>query len=376
MRTGDASHPRILILTLSHGAAHRRAANALRQALSELGPNAVVEVVDSLERCARWFRAYYDSYQIPLRYWPSLWGWIESVQHQSKSTGPGWLYCWGARPLFGFIEDFNPDVVVATEVGMCELAAMMKRKGRGSFRLAAVELMDFNQAWIQPEVDLYLVTHEDLGAELETAGAPRRKIRCCGQPIDPAFAVLPSYETARARLGIEPRIPMVLVLFGGVGSGKPKLIVNELKRIREPLQIAFITGKNQRVEGEIRRLSRGLSRTRVLGWVDNIQEWMVAADLMVSKPGGATVAEAFACGLPMLSFSPLPGNEERTCGWIEKWGAGQWIRKAENLAPAIEQLLTNREELERLGKTSRALAQPRAAYDAAEAILRLWLGSS
>ncbi len=376
MRTGDASHPRILILTLSHGAAHRRAANALRQALSELGPSAAVEVVDSLDRCARWFRAYYDSYQIPLRYWPSLWGWIESVQHQSKSTGPGWLYRWGARPLFGFIEDFNPDVVVATEVGVCELAAIMKRKGRCLFRLAAVELMDFNKAWIQPEVDLYLVTHEDLGAELETAGAPRRKIRCCGQPIDPTFAVLPSQETARARLGIEPGIPMVLVLFGGAGFGKPKLIVNELKRIRKPLQIAFITGNSQRMEGEIRRLSRDLSRARVLGWVDNIQEWMVAADLMVSKPGGATLAEGLACGLPILAFDPLPGNEQRTCGWIEKWGVGLWIRKAEELAPTIERLITNPQGLGNLRDCARAVARPQSAYDAAGTILRLWLGGS
>ncbi len=371
MRTGDASHPRILILTLSHGAAHRQAANALRRALSELEPSAAVEVVDSLECCARWFRAYYDSYKIPLRYWPSLWGWIESFQHQSKSTGPRWLYRWGAQPLFRFIEDFKPDVVVATEVGVCELAALLKREGRTSFRLAAVELMDFNQAWVQPEVDLYLVAYEDLGAELAAAGAPYARILCCGQPIDPAFASLPTREATRARLSVEPAVPMVLVLFGGTGFGNPRLILNELKRIQKSLQVVFITGKNKRMEEQIRSLSKDPHLVRVLGWVDNIQEWMVAADLMVSKPGGATVAEGFACGLPMLIFNPLPGNEERTCGWIEKWGAGRWIRKAENLAPAIEHLLTNREELERLGQTSRALARPRAAHDAAKAILRL-----
>jgi processive 1,2-diacylglycerol beta-glucosyltransferase len=363
-------------LTISHGAAHRRAANALRQALSELEPNAAVEVVDCLERCAHWFRAYYDSYQIPLRYWPGLWGWIEDVQHQSKATGPRWLYRWGARPLFRFIKDFNPDVVAATEVGVCEIAALMKREGKGSFRLAAVELMDFNQAWIQPEVDLYLVTHEDLGVELETAGAPRRKVRCCGQPIDPVFAVLPSHETARARLGIEPGIPLVLVLFGGAGFGKPKLIVNELKRIRKPVHIVFITGKNQRMETRIRRLSRDLSRTRVFGWVDRIEDWMVAADLVVSKPGGATLAEALACGSPMLAFDPLPGNESRTCNWIEKWGVGLWIRKTEDLAPTIERLITNPQELGNLRECAKTLARPQSAYDAAGTILSLCVGSS
>lgn len=370
-----SAHPRILILTLCHGAAHIRAARALRQALLKLQPEAVVEVTDSLRHCAGWFRAYYNSYEVLLKYWPSLWRRIENIQHQSKFTGPRWLYRKGAQRLFRFIEDFNPDVVVATEVGVCELAAILKREGGRSFRLVAVELMDFNRAWVQPEIDLYLVTHEDLGVELETAGAPRRQICCCGQPIDSAFSSLLSQTAARARLGIETDIPVLLVLFGGTGFGKPKLIVSQLKRIQTPLQIVFIAGKNSQIQEEISKISKVLQRTRVLGWVDNIQEWMVAADLMLSKPGGATLTEGLACGLPMLAFDPLPGNEQRTCGWIEKWGVGRWVRKAENLPPTIEELITNREELTRLHAQAHAAGRPQAADDAARAIVRLWLGS-
>jgi processive 1,2-diacylglycerol beta-glucosyltransferase len=109
----------------------------------------------------------------------------------------------------------------------------------------------------------------------------------------------------------------------------------------------------------------------VLGWVDNIQDWMVAANLLVSKPGGSTLTEAFACGLPMLAFDPLPGNERRTCAWIEKWGVGHWVRRAEDLAPMVSRLLANPNELERLGQRCRAEARPRAAWDAARAILEL-----
>src|SRR5271167_3677563 len=162
MEAQRTSKPRILILTVAHGAAHRRASQAPRKALVEINPKLTVQVEDALEHCTPWFRAYYDSYEIPLKYWPSLWGWIESMQHQSESTGPGWFYRRGAQPLFRFIRSFEPDVVVATEVGMCELAAIMKRELRGGFYLVGLELMDFNRAWVQPEVDLYLTTHADL----------------------------------------------------------------------------------------------------------------------------------------------------------------------------------------------------------------------
>ncbi len=367
---------RILILTVAHGAAHKRASQALHQALLGVNPNLIVQVEDALHHCSRWFRAYYDSYEIPLKYWPSLWGWIESIQHQSESTGPGWLYHRGAQPLFRFIQSFNPDVVVATEVGVCELAAIMKRETKARFCLAGLELMDFNRAWIQPEVDLYLTTHADLAAELESAGAPCAKIVTCGQPIDPAFASVPDRETTRARLAVEPDVPLLLILFGGTGFGRPLEILRELRKIRQSVQMVFITGNNPRLEKRIRGSCQNLPRHRALGWVDNMQEWMVAADLLVSKPGGNTLAEAFACRLPMLAFDPLPGNERRTCGWIEKWEAGRWVKRSQDLAPTIDELLTHREELEHLRERARALARPHAAYDAAETILRHRTGSA
>jgi len=105
--------PRILILTVTHGAAHRRASQALRTALLEINPGLIAQVEDALEHCTPWFHAYYDSYEIPLKYWPGLWGWIESIQHRSESTGPGWFYRRGAQPLFRFIQAFGPDVIVA-----------------------------------------------------------------------------------------------------------------------------------------------------------------------------------------------------------------------------------------------------------------------
>jgi processive 1,2-diacylglycerol beta-glucosyltransferase len=362
---------KILILTLPHGAAHRRASEALGAALQEIQPGIAVEVVDALGHCAPWFRAYYNSYQIPLRYWPSLWGWFESVQHQSPSTGPRWLYRRGARTLFRFMRDFDPDVVVATEVGLCELASMHKRNSTARFRLAGLELMDFNQAWVQPEVDLYLCTHQDLAAELATAGAPSSKIVTPGQPVDPIFSRLPEREGVRARLGVDSDIPLLLVLFGGAGFGNPRLILSEIAKLQCTLQVVVITGRNVRMEKHARALCEGIPRSKVLGWVDNLHEWMVAADLMVGKPGGATLAEGLACGLPMLAVDPLPGNEQRTCRWIEKWGGGVWIRNPAELAPTLERLLARPGELDSLRARARALARPRAAYDAAEAILKL-----
>jgi processive 1,2-diacylglycerol beta-glucosyltransferase len=146
--------------------------------------------------------------------------------------------------------------------------------------------MDFGRAWVQPEVDLFLCTHQDLAAELVAAGAPRSKIVTPGLPIDPVFSRLPGRRGVRARLGLASDRPVLLILFGGAGFGNPRLILREIGRLQRTVQVVVITGRNARMEKDARAQCEGMPRSKVLGWVDNRHEWMVAADLMVSKPGG------------------------------------------------------------------------------------------
>lgn len=371
MKNTNSTSPRIVILSLPHGASHQRASNALRAALLELQPGAQVEVVNALDHCRRWFRAYYNSYEIPLKYWPALWARIERLQDQQGATSPAWLNRMGSRPLLKYLSAFEPDVVVATEVGLCEMAAMFKRENGADFRLAGLELMDFHPAWVQPEVDLFLATHKDLAAELISAGAAAEKVTTTGQPIDLAFLHLPDRAAARRRLEIDLDIPLLLFLFGGAGFAKPRRILTEIGRLNQRFQAVFVAGRNRRLEKEIRKQSQGVQRLRVFGWVSNMHEWMTAADVLVSKPGGSTLMEASACGLPLLAFDPHPGNEERTCAWIEKWGIGRWVKGPEDLAPTLERLLQNPEELSSMRRRALAFARPDAARKAAEAILKL-----
>lgn len=366
-----AAHPRILILSMPHGAAHHRAALALQKAFRDFRPAVDAEVVNTLRHCTRWFRAYYDSYVIPLAIWPGLWRWIESRQHQSESTGPGWLYRRGAQPLCRYLGDYAPDAVIATEVGACELAAISKRQLNAGFALVAVELMDFNRAWVQPEVDLFVTTHQDLAAELVSAGAPASRVVTTGQPIDPAFASPLDRAAAREKLDVKPDAVQILVTLGSQGFGRPELILEEILKIPQPLEVVMMTGRNRRVKERLQKYCERMPQVRVLGWIDNMHEWMQASDLLISKPGGGTLNEGFACGLPMLAFNPLPGNEERTCRWIEKWQAGIWIRKPGDLAPTLTSLLADREQLDALRARVSKLARPHAARDAALAVMNL-----
>jgi len=370
--TSPAAAAHILILTVSHGASHTRTGQALQAAFAAVAPDARTEVVDALSLCAPWLRAYYNSYLILLKCFPKLWGWIEAVQHKSRTTGPRWLYRCGAQPLCRFLRKQRPDIVIATEVGICELAVLMKRHYRMDFFLAASCGLDVDRAWVQPEVDVFIIPPGDAAGQLSAAGAPASKVHTTGVPVDPVYATLPSRQAARHKLGLRDDLPVLLVLFGGAGFGDPTKILPQLQKVQPPPQTVFISGRNARLARELERHCQAQPHSSVYGWVNNIHEWMAAADLMLSKPGASTVNEAINAGLPLVAFDPLPGNERRLCDCIEQWQVGRWARRTEDISAILNNLLASPEDCRRLRENARAIARPHAARDAAEAVLECW----
>ena len=47
---------------------------------------------------------------------------------------------------------------------------------------------------------------------------------------------------------------------------------------------------------------------------------MAVSDLLITKPGGLTAAEALAAGLPMILTHPIPGPEERHVRYLGQNG--------------------------------------------------------
>ncbi len=371
-KSTDGQHPRILILTLHHGSTHVRISRALEKALLHLRPNLKVEVVDALAHCAPWFRAYYNSYELPLKYWPGLWDYIESHQFSGETSGPWWLYRWGARPLFRYIEAFKPDVVAATEVGLGEIAVIHKRQTKARYSLVGMETFAYERPWAQPEIDLFISYPGEVAAQIRSLGVRPEKILECGVPVDPAFGMCSNRSALRARLGLHDDLPTLLVNFGGSGKVKPREVVSELQKVQQPIQVVFISRRDESLRKELLRLSEDMAHAHVLSWVDNMHEWMAAADLLVSRAGGGIVAESLNCGLPILVFDAPPGNERRFCQLIEEsWHTGYWVKQPGELAARIEHLLRRTDDLERLRSNARQHAYPDAARTAAEAILHL-----
>jgi Glycosyltransferase family 28 C-terminal domain len=107
-----------------------------------------------------------------------------------------------------------------------------------------------------------------------------------------------------------------------------------------------------------------------LGFVSRMAEFMVAADILVSKAGPGTISEAAAVSLPILLTSFLPGQEEGNVDYVVEGGFGAYIKDSDPIGIAEELCLWLKDErkLQTLGKAAKAKGAPYAARDIAKAI--------
>ncbi|HJQ34329.1 MAG TPA: glycosyltransferase [Pyrinomonadaceae bacterium] len=365
---------RILVLTLSFGSGHVRAAEALAAELKRQEPLADVRVCDALEGSRLPFRALYVwPYWAMVRYAPSLWGrfFAARVARGDSSTAPVWAFRRGCAHVFELIEEFRPEVVAACEVAACELAAIARREGMTGARLVNV-ITDHESepVWVKPEADAYAVADEGVREQLRAWGAPPERVAVCGIPTDTAFRERHDARETRRRHGIHDCAPVVLLMGGGMGPTRMDRVVALLCRSGIPLHAVAITGRDRRARRRLARLkAEPPASLRVLGWAEDVPALMQAASVLVTKPGGLTTAEAALSSLPAVFFDAIHGPERRNAERAAEAGAAVNAVNPEAAAAAALSLLRDGETLRLMSERAGRLAKPGAAADIARLIL-------
>ena len=108
---------------------------------------------------------------------------------------------------------------------------------------------------------------------------------------------------------------------------------------------------------------------RLLGFVHNVEEYMLGADLCVSKAGPGCISEAAACALPVLLFDFLPGQEEENITVVKQRGMGGYEDTTDKAAELAATWLADEKELARMSAAAKVAASPTAAISIAEKTL-------
>jgi processive 1,2-diacylglycerol beta-glucosyltransferase len=263
--------------------------------------------------------------------------------------------------------------VIVTEIGAAEIAALGRREGWFNAPILAVQT-DFQTEppWVQSEIDVYCVASEEARGQLIGWGVLPNRVLLCGIPVDPAFALPFDRHELKQALGLDPRRPVVLVMGGGKGPVPLDRVVSSLELCNAPMQVLAVAGHDrflrQRMEALRGRLAMDL---HLFGWTENVPELMAVSDLLITKPGGLTVAEAMAAGLPMILTHPIPGPEERHVRYLGQTGVALHAETLDDIPRLTSRLLSSPGELEEIRRRAREWSRPDAAHAIAQVAVAL-----
>jgi processive 1,2-diacylglycerol beta-glucosyltransferase len=181
---------------------------------------------------------------------------------------------------------------------------------------------------------------------------------------------------ARRALGLPEDRWTTLVLAGGFGVGRLQEIARAAaeamgSRAPRPSTLVIVCGRNAKAKSELEatRFPRSVE-TRIHGFVDDVASLMRSADVVVSKSGGLTSAEAMASGVPMIVIDPIPGQESRNADVLVEHGAGWKAINLPHLTYKLGMIMDDPSLLRRARRAARSLGKPDAALRILETVLR------
>lgn len=367
---------RALLFYFGEGTGHHAAARAIGDALHQLVPNIQTIELDSLRYTHPFIskvvmRTYLGIIKRTPEFWDYLYDSVE-IQKRTKKFRDAIRRAHSIR-LTRLLNEFRPEIVICTQAFSCGVMAECKRTGCYTAPLVGV-LTDFmpHLYWAYPETDLYTVPSEKSGQALVNMGVTPQRIRVTGIPIARQFADLHNKELLCARLGLLPRAYKVLVMGGSHGLGPLRPMIRAIDRIERPFEMIAVTGLNERLQGQLANLQPRLRhRLHLLGFADTIDQIMEVADILVTKPGGLTTAEALAKRLPMIITQPLPGQEIKNTEFLLARGVAVRANTAREVAAFVQQFFDRPERVQMMRQRMESLRRPQAARDIARAALEL-----
>lgn len=374
---------KIIILSASTGGGHITAANCVRDYLIKNGDEAIV--VDTLEYISPILnKTVVEIYELLATKHPSLWKMIYNSTNKKTLNkvvfGTNNLI---SKKLIPLVNSQKPDVIISTHPFATEMISHLKSLNLINIPLICI-MTDYapHRTWISPNVDHYVIANDDMTLPMIDMGVPEDKIHSFGIPVDDDFFSKKDKKEELAKIGLNDDLPTILIMAGSCGFANAEKIFTSLQTLCDvDFQIIVITGKNKKLYENLERLIAGkrikkidkffskihlssfpikhfkiirkirrnkvkvTKPTKLIFYTNEVNKYMVASDLIITKPGGLTVSEALACNLPMALFGAIPGQEEENENFLVNKNMAIKLNGSEDIASAIKSLILNPQKL-------------------------------
>jgi UDP-glucose 4-epimerase len=337
--------PRVLVLSADIGEGHDLPARIIKADLEEDFPEAEVEIENGLEAMGKISASVLrNGSKFTFRWMP----WLFDVQYWliTKFAPARWLfhhlgYVLSGRGLMRLVTSYDPDVVISTYPGVTAVLGMLRENRRLDVPVqSAITDLAGLRYWAHPGVDLHYVTHPESIEEVERLVGPGT-VEWARPPISREFLMPRTRRDARAALDVPAHARMVLVSGGGWGIGDLEGAIATALSDGDTL-VTCITGRNEAAKDRLDQRFGDNERVRVLGFTEQMSDWMAAADAMIHATAGLTVLEAHIRGCPVVSYGFSAGHLRANNAAFERFGLAEVARNEHELESVLRHVTRER----------------------------------
>jgi len=341
------------------GAGHDGAAHEMRRRLEAQGYD--VEVRDYLTAVRPLGWIVKVSYGGMLKRIPASYNWLYWAMERG---GFVWMLTrfacsWARRSMRRWLAR-GADVVVSTyPLASQTLGQLRARRELGVPLVTFLTDFSVHHAWVHPHVDLHLANSDESARQARRLGA--RRVVVAGPLVPAIFRGRhdPDRRNAlRAELGLPLDEPLALLSAGSWGVGEVAQTAREILASGAATPVV-VCGRNE----ELLRELTATPGVVALGWTDRMADLMAASDVLVQNAGGLSCMEAFATGLPVLSYRSIPGHGRHNADTMDSAGVAAWVRDPADLGRQLRRLLVGGADVQRRAAAALFRSDPAGEVD-------------
>lgn len=349
-----------LILSCGTGGGHNAAGNAVADQLTRRGHHAVMlnpYTLHSEHLAERINRIYITAAQKAPAAFGAAYG-AGQLYRQLPFRSPVYFANRGMTSLMEeYLAQNHFDIIITPHLFPAEIITAMRDKGidtpKTIFIATDYSCIPFTE---ETECDAYVIPSAGLTESFTDRGLPFQKLYPFGIPVHSCFLRNETRKEARRKLGLSADKKYVLVAGGSMGGGKIKKVIRTLideVSGHKNTELIIICGSNQKLYQEL--TEKPVFQVSVIGFTENMADYMRAADLFVTKPGGLSSTEAAVCQVPIIHVAEIPGCETYNADYFSSHGMSRLCRTSRAGLNTVFEILDDEKALVDMIRNQREL---------------------
>lgn len=335
---------KVLVLSCSTGGGHDSAAKALLEGFENLGVGC--ELIDPIKLTSKRFSNMVNKTYIDMvTNKPNM---FKIVYHMGELYGKLKIKSpvYGVNKIFSrklseYIIENNYDYIVTTHLYPAQTLTSIKKKNKNiHFIVVATDYVSI-PFWEETNPDYFVVPTKELKKDFIKKGINKNKLLSFGIPVSLNFNIKYNKKDLRKQLYLSLNKKNILIMSGSMGYGNIEKIIDDiLNNFNNKVSITVICGNNEKLKKNLENKYK--NKIIVKGFVNNVNMYMKAFDILLTKPGGLSSSESAVSNIPTIFTEPIPGCEGYNAEYFKKNGMAFVLDDINELKEYVYKLLYDR----------------------------------